>query len=102
MDDRVALEAIMNKLKRTPHLFQKFVSSSAGKDVRVIAIGGKAVAAMERISAADFRSNLELGGTAQPYEIDGCLKTSSIILFCLRLLILKVCASLRKNIPIPR
>jgi RimK family alpha-L-glutamate ligase len=74
VDDRVALEAIMNKLKRTPHLFQKFVSSSAGKDVRVIAIGGKAVAAMERISAADFRSNLELGGTAQPYEIDGCLR----------------------------
>ncbi|MDE7168254.1 MAG: RimK family alpha-L-glutamate ligase [Clostridia bacterium] len=73
-DDRNALESLCEKLKCTPHLFQKFISSSAGKDVRVIVIGGKAVAAMQRKSDTDFRSNLELGGTAKPAQIDDCLR----------------------------
>ncbi len=73
-DDRRALVALCEKLKCTPHLFQKFISSSAGKDVRVIVIGGKAVAAMQRKSDTDFRSNLELGGTAKPVKIDDCLR----------------------------
>lgn len=73
-DNRLELEALCEKLKCTPHLFQKFISSSAGKDVRVIVIGGKAVASMQRRSDTDFRSNLELGGTAKPVEIDDCLR----------------------------
>ena len=73
-DDRCELEALCEKLKCAPHLFQKFISSSAGKDLRVIVIGGKAVAAMQRKSETDFRSNLELGGTAKPSEIDDCLR----------------------------
>lgn len=73
-DDRTELEALCDKLKCTPHLFQKFISSSAGKDVRVIVIGGKVVASMQRKSDTDFRSNLELGGTAKPVEIDDCLR----------------------------
>lgn len=73
-DNRTELEALCEKLKCAPHLFQKFISSSAGKDIRVIVIGGRAVAAMQRKSDSDFRSNLELGGTAKPVEIDGCLR----------------------------
>ena len=73
-DDKKSLEALCEKLKCTPHLFQKFIASSAGRDIRVIVIGGKAVAAMQRKSDTDFRSNLELGGTAKPVEIDGCLR----------------------------
>ena len=73
-DDRRGLENLCEKLKCTPHLFQKFIASSAGKDIRIIVIGGKAVAAMQRKSDKDFRSNLELGGTAKPVEIDDCLR----------------------------
>ena len=73
-DDRRELETLCEKLKCKSHLFQKFISSSAGKDIRVIVIGGKAVAAMQRKSDKDFRSNLELGGTAKPVEIDDCLR----------------------------
>ena len=53
-----------------PHLFQKFVSSSAGRDLRVIVIGGVVFAAMRRTSAGDFRSNLELGGRGEPLSPD--------------------------------
>lgn len=39
-------------------------------DVRVLAIDGEAVAAMERIPAGDWRANVELGAAAEPIEVD--------------------------------
>lgn len=72
-DNRAELSALAEKLKCVPHLFQKFVKTSAGRDVRVIVIGGKCVAAMLRQSDGDFRSNLELGGKGSPYETDAKL-----------------------------
>ena len=67
-DNRAELEKIAVELKCTPHLFQEYIKASAGRDIRVIVIGGKFVAAMIRKSNGDFRSNLELGGTAQPFD----------------------------------
>lgn len=61
-NDIAELCEIAEKLKFSPHLFQQFIQESYGKDIRVIAIGGKVVAAMLRQSRGDFRSNLELGG----------------------------------------
>lgn len=75
IDGRAELERKCEELKCTPHLFQKYVSESAGRDIRVIAVGGRAVAAMERKSKTDFRSNIELGGVGTPQEIDSKLKT---------------------------
>lgn len=69
-DDRQSLEIISEKLKCRSHLFQKFIAESAGRDIRVIVIGGKVTAAMKRVSQTDFRSNLELGGTGSPYAPD--------------------------------
>ena len=56
------LKVAANALKIQPHLFQQYIAESAGRDIRVIVIGGKAVAAMERISGGDFRSNIAIGG----------------------------------------
>ncbi len=39
-------------------LFQKFIAESAGKDMRIIVVGKKAIAAMRRKTEDDFRSNL--------------------------------------------
>ena len=39
-------------------------------DVRVLAIDGAAVAAMERIPGDDWRANVELGAAAAPIELD--------------------------------
>ncbi|MBR2646395.1 MAG: RimK family alpha-L-glutamate ligase [Clostridia bacterium] len=49
-----------------PHFFQQYISASAGKDIRVIVVGGKAIAAMERVAQkGEFRSNIELGGVGK-------------------------------------
>lgn len=83
-DNRAELIEIANKLKCTPHLFQQFVKSSAGRDIRVIVIGGKFIASMIRSSNGDFRSNLELGGTAEPFNppqevISLCERTAKLL-----------------------
>lgn len=59
---RERLVEVMNKLKLVPHLFEQYIASSCGRDMRVIVIGGFAAASMLRVSGGDFRSNLELGG----------------------------------------
>jgi ribosomal protein S6--L-glutamate ligase len=60
--------AVMKKIQgaKRQALIQEFVAESAGKDWRLIIVGDKCVAAMERQAAAEgeFRSNLHLGGTA--------------------------------------
>jgi gamma-F420-2:alpha-L-glutamate ligase len=51
-------------------LFQQYISASHGRDVRVLVVDGKAIAAMER-KAVDggFKSNVSLGGHASRFEL---------------------------------
>lgn len=73
--NRQELLAKMEELKTSPHLFQKFIEESKGKDLRVIVIGGKVVGGMLRQSGnGDFRSNVALGGTASPHPINEEIK----------------------------
>lgn len=48
----------------TPLIIQGYVRESRGKDIRVFVVGGKIIAAMERIARKrdEFRSNFSLGG----------------------------------------
>ena len=64
------LRAVANELRFTPHLYQEFIKESAGKDIRVIVVGGKCITAMERKSESDFRSNIELGGRGYAFTPD--------------------------------
>lgn len=68
-NNRDELLDVMEKVKCKAHLFQKMITKSQGRDVRVIVIGGKAVASMMRLSDTDFRSNIELGGRAVAFEL---------------------------------
>lgn len=50
-------------------LFQQFIKASHGRDVRVLVIDGKVVAAMERRATdGGFKSNISLGGSAEPFK----------------------------------
>lgn len=70
IEDRQRLIAKDNQLKLKPHLYQKYIKTSHGTDIRLIVIGGKAVAWMKRVSKNDFRSNIELGGIGLRVELD--------------------------------
>ena len=67
-DDLNELRALAEQVKCMPHLFQSYISSSYGRDIRVIIIGGKYVTAIMRQSYYDFRSNLEIGGVGSTIE----------------------------------
>lgn len=51
-------------IKDRPHIYQEYIASSFGTDMRVVVIGGKAVANMHRVAQneGEFRSNIETGG----------------------------------------
>ena len=52
-------------------VIQEYVAEAAGRDLRVIVVGHRPVAAMERRAPeADFRANLHQGGTAVPVTLD--------------------------------
>jgi ribosomal protein S6--L-glutamate ligase len=66
------LKKCLYKLQGREVLFQEFISESQGHDIRVFVIGLHVIAVMERLSMnpeIEFRSNLSLGGHAQPISI---------------------------------
>ena len=84
VENRKELKNVYDGIKLAPHLFQWSIEESYGRDIRVIVVGRKCVAAMERRSDGDFRSNLELGGKGFPYKTnvklnDICRRTSEIL-----------------------
>ncbi|MBE6023993.1 MAG: RimK family alpha-L-glutamate ligase [Cellulosilyticum sp.] len=62
------LIAKQKELIYTPHLYQEFIQSSTGRDVRIYVVGDQVVASMYRHSDTDFRANISNGGTALPYS----------------------------------
>lgn len=56
------LKALRKKLKERPHIYQQFISESAGRDIRAYVLGGKLIAAMLRRNPDDFRANISFGG----------------------------------------
>ena len=60
------LSALRARLLPEPHLYQKYIECG-GRDIRVITIGGKAVAAMTRVATTpgEFRANIALGGRGE-------------------------------------
>lgn len=65
-------EAIIETLQSTRQnvLIQKFVSESAGKDIRAFVVGDQVVAAMRRqAQGQEFRSNVHRGGVTESVEL---------------------------------
>lgn len=60
---------ILDKVKTKPHFFQEYLGKKVGVDIRVIVIGGKAVAYMERSNKNDFRSNIAIGGQGRKIDL---------------------------------
>lgn len=67
VNHREALLECVEKMGNKPFLFQSFISSSFGRDVRLTIVDGEVVGAMKRVSTSDFRANITLGGEGSPY-----------------------------------
>ncbi|MBF6633059.1 MAG: RimK family alpha-L-glutamate ligase [Planococcus sp. (in: Bacteria)] len=59
----------VDSLRGIDFVFQEFIASSRGRDIRVNIVGGQIVAAMYRHSETDFRANITNGGVASPVEL---------------------------------
>jgi len=59
----------VDSLRGIDFVFQEFIESSRGRDIRVNIVGGEIVAAMYRESKTDFRANITNGGEASPIEL---------------------------------
>jgi RimK family alpha-L-glutamate ligase len=57
----------VNQLKHKPHVYQEFIQSSFGKDIRLHVVGDEVVATMMRKSEIDFRANVTNGGKMYQY-----------------------------------
>ena len=56
-------------------LFEEFISESYGRDLRFYSIRGEAVACMQRRSQGDFRANVALGASVEPYPVTSYIRT---------------------------
>ncbi len=70
VNDEKELSERVHSIKNRPFLFQEYIASSKGNDIRIQMVGKKAVAAMHRYHASDFRANITNGGSMERYEPD--------------------------------
>ncbi|HUH52886.1 MAG TPA: RimK family alpha-L-glutamate ligase [Microbacteriaceae bacterium] len=60
-------------------LIQRFVSESAGKDIRALVVGDRVVAAMRRTAKGDeFRSNVHRGGTVEAVQLSSAYEQAAV------------------------
>ena len=67
-----------DELRGIDYVFQKFIATSRGRDIRVNIVGGEIVAAMYRHSETDFRANITNGGVATVIELTDQQKALAI------------------------
>ena len=75
LDNTKSFEDLMTLVHETqPNIlliFQKFIASSKGRDLRILVVQGKVVAAMQRVAkAGDFKANFSQGGRVEEFKID--------------------------------
>lgn len=84
VENQAELYEQMSKIAGKPFMFQEFISSSYGVDLRLQVVGNQVVTAMKRISKNDFRANVTAGGSMQRYrptveEVNIAVKASQAI-----------------------
>ena len=66
--------ALCEKYRDTELLFQQFISTSRGRDVRMLAIRGEVVGCMQRTAKSGFKANFALGADVTAYPADADIK----------------------------
>lgn len=67
--DDIELMSCIEKIGAKPFLFQEYIKSSFGRDIRLNVVGNQVVATMYRYSdTGDFRANITNGGKMKPFK----------------------------------
>lgn len=69
IETKEAFDEKVRELEGVDYVFQEFIATSKGRDIRVNIVGEKVIAAMYRHSETDFRANITNGGTAEIIEL---------------------------------
>lgn len=75
IENAKSFEDLLNLVNETqPNMlliFQKFIASSKGRDLRVLVVEGQVIAAMQRTAKnGDFKANYSQGGSISKFDID--------------------------------
>lgn len=78
------LREMIQTIHGRPFMFQEFIETSYGRDLRLQVIGSQVVTAMKRTAKDDFRANITAGGTMEAYkptkyEVDLAIKATKAI-----------------------
>ncbi len=66
-ETKAKAKEIVTKIAPKELVFQQFIKTSRGKDLRINVVGDKVIATVYRYNSNDFRSNITLGGNKQNY-----------------------------------
>ncbi len=66
--------------KNKDYIFQEYIKSTYGKDLRVYVLDGEVLGCVQRnaVKNDEFRANISQGGFATPYELDDEIKKISL------------------------
>ncbi|MEJ8776339.1 ATP-grasp domain-containing protein [Pseudogracilibacillus sp. ICA-222130] len=67
IEDEATLYKKKKEIGGKPFMFQKFINTSYGVDVRLQVVGNEVVASMKRVAENDFRANITNGGKMMAY-----------------------------------
>ncbi|GGM27233.1 alpha-L-glutamate ligase [Paraliobacillus quinghaiensis] len=68
IENRTQLIEKINQVHDRPFVFQEFIKSSYGQDIRIYVVGDEVVASVKRVAENDFRANAQLGSTMEAYQ----------------------------------
>src|SRR5690625_4661311 len=67
IENEAALYKKIEEIGGKPFMFQKFINTSYGVDLRLQVVGNEVVASMKRVAENDFRANVTNGGKMMAY-----------------------------------
>ncbi|NMA65582.1 MAG: RimK family alpha-L-glutamate ligase, partial [Clostridiaceae bacterium] len=83
-ENRSGLIDLRKKLIDKPHLYQQYIETSYGRDVRLQVVGDTVVASMLRVNENHFKANITGGGKMMPFTppksfVDLAIKATKLV-----------------------
>ncbi|MDV6377237.1 RimK family alpha-L-glutamate ligase [Sporosarcina sp. GW1-11] len=78
IETKEAFDEKVKELRGVDYVFQEFIETSRGRDLRVNIVGDQIIASMYRHSETDFRANITNGGVAEVVKLTEAQETLAL------------------------